>query len=164
MTRHQKKLIAKIWQLAAAMTVVCWIGSYGVCGVTRACGDCGHHGDEDDGGTHRVEPSHAHHDHGDSGTDSHHEHPQGPQSDDSDEACCASLISVTAGKDMLASTMKCMPWSPVLYLRHAAATPGLLLPANTTLFARVRLRDWFFVPELCLDPAHPSLAPPSSHL
>lgn len=157
-------------RMVAAGCIVLWLQATSHCALQHLfAGDDHHpaeagasetlaHHDHD----HAQESEAAEHAHSEAG----HSHDSEPPSNDShphdggDDACCSSLMATA---QIATPTVIVKPvFQPLNFL-------GTVFPARDSMLAasedkaerQARPRDRVFKPEVCLDPAHRSLAPPS---
>jgi len=141
MISRQPKIHAGL-RIVAAGCIVLWSLAASRCSIEHLC-CCDRHDAEAAEHAHdSEEPSH----------DSHHH-------DGGENSCCSTLV---------ATAQIAQPFifaKPILLLNF----PCTFLPVHNPMLAapenmpecQANRRDWVFTPEVCLGPAHSSLAPPS---
>ena len=134
----------------AAGALLVWVVAQALC--FAHCNFGVGHGDSEEASCHGSASTSAHHDDGDTSGPVH------PDSSGSD--VCFTLKSALVGSS---AADLVQPGSQLLYTL-APFAPSLDVRAveSITRFSRqARSRDWLLTPEVCLGPAHRSLAPPS---
>ena len=89
-----------------------------------------------------------------------HEHDGDGKRDCAENICCSTMMALlpTANPIVIANPIAQQVF--FVCLLNAGPEQGLAAP-NFEAVRQARPRDWVFTPEVCLGPAHRSLAPPS---
>ena len=156
-------------RIVAAGCIVLWLQATSHCAIEHLCGDDHHpaetaasetlahhdndHAQETEAADHAPgEASHPH----DSQQPSNDSHPH----DGSDDACCSTLMAtaqITTSFVIIKPVLQPLDiLCPVLQARDL-----MLFAPKNELARQAKPRDWVFTPQVCLDSAHRSLAPPS---
>ena len=164
---HRQPTLPLALRIIAAGCVLLWLAGVSACNLaTLFC--CDSHGDDvialtDEGPPHRKHVAATPHAHG---AEAHHSDDAEGQSHGShkheskEESCCSTLKAVVQTADRVVFSKPAFhpdPFLCVLQEAHAASLPLLENPLD----CQAKGRDWVFTPEVCLGPAHRSLAPPS---
>ena len=168
---RQLKLSATLRIVAGACAVLWFVGPL-LCGAGRISKCEGHHkvcaGQAAPTHAHDIAPAHEHeqsHDaaqahHHDDG-EAQHEHGSKDKKSCDEKICCSSMQAIvpTAKPILIANSLSQQLF--VVCLLNAAGE-NVLAASNCEPIRQAPPPDWVFTPELCLGPAHRSLAPPSS--
>ena len=167
MTSRQPNFHAGL-RIVAAGCIVLWLLASSCCSIEYLCSGDHHHAEasvsepaahHDNGDSHEAEAvEHAHgegSDSHDSEQPSHDLHPH----DGGDNSCCSTLMATAQIAQPFAIAKPVLQplnfFCPVLQTRD----PMLAAPEDKPE-RQVKRRDWVSTPEVCLGPAHRSLAPP----
>ena len=168
MISRQPKIHASL-RIVAAGCIVLWLQATSHCALEQLFGGDHHHAET---GTSEM-LAHQDSDHSPEAEGADHAHSEAshPQDlaqaphdshphDDRDNCCCSTLMATA----QLATPMVIVKpvLEPLNFLCPVLQTRGLMLTAPAdTAERQAKRRDRVFTPEVCLDPAHRSLAPPS---
>lgn len=156
-------------RIVAASCIVLWLVASSCCGIEHLFGDDHHHAEAGAAETlahhdidHSEETEAAEHRHGDAGQvhdseppsqDSHHHN-------DGEDSCCSSFQAMAQSATPFVIAKPALPPLNVLYTVHQAHDP--MVPGREDKWVlQAKPRESVFTPEVCLGPAHRSLAPPS---
>ena len=155
-------------RIVAAGCVVVWLAAVSACDLEHFL-DFGHHGASDaneHAGSHEAEADHDEADspHG-NGNQAEAHHAEGDSHDSHDhdgkgDSCCSKLkANVQMAKPF---SFNKPVFQPIPFLCVSLKAHGSVLAlSNKPSHRQAKTRDWVSTPEVCLDPAHRSLAPPS---
>lgn len=155
-------------RIVAAGCIVLWLLASSYCSVEHLLDDDHHHAEATASDSvayhdsdHSQDAEAAEHAHGesshphDSEQSSHDSHPH----DDSDDACCSTLMATAQFAPPLVIVKPIL--QPLDFLCPVLQARDLMLSVpKDELERQVKPRDWVFTPQVCLDSAHHSLAPP----
>lgn len=155
-------------RIVAAGCIILWLQATSHCAIERLFGDDHHQAEAATSGTlahdgdHSQEAEAAEHTQGEvsnSHDAAHRPHDSHPH-DGGDDACCS---TVTATAQIATPIVIVKPGLETLnFLCTDLQAHGSMLAASADTAERhAKPRDRVFTPEVCLDPAHRSLAPPS---
>lgn len=168
MTRHQPKHSTAL-RVIAASCVALWLLASSYCGIEDLLRDDHHHAEvaASESVAHHV--NYQSHDAGvelASGEASQHDSQESPPDsqphDGGGDACCSALLATAQIAMPFVIAKPILQPLNLLCMLLPARDPMVALP-EAKLERRAIDRDWVFTPEVCLGPAHLSLAPPPSH-
>ena len=158
MTRRQTQLPLAL-RIIAAGCVVLWLAGFSACNL-EALFCCDSHGTE---AVAHAAQEHSHHS---DDAEAHQSHDAEGHSHDSHKheskegSCCSTLKAVVPTAIAIVFNKQAYHPIPFLCVLLEAHVASLVLSENSPN-RQAKPRDWVFTPEVCLGPAHRSLAPPS---
>jgi hypothetical protein len=156
-------------RIVAAGCIVLWLQATSHCAIERLFGDDHHHAEagasetlaQHDSG-HSQEAKAAEHANGEA---SHPQNSEQPSHDshrhnDGDNCCCSTVMATAQIATPFVIIKPVLEPLDFLFTVLQARDPVLAAPGDK-VERQAKDRDGVFKPEVCLDPAHRSLAPPS---
>ena len=157
------------FRIVAAGCIVLWLLASSYCGIEHLFDDDHHHADA------AVSETVAHHDgdHSQEAKVAEHAHSEASESHDSEQpshdshphngggdSCCSTLMATAQLSQSFVIVKPLL--QPLHFLcRPFQARDPMLAAGEDGAERQANRRDWVFMPQLCLGPAHRSLAPPS---
>ncbi len=172
--------VSALLRIFAGTCALSWFVGIAVCGLERVHNGAGHEavcaghpahdhdtvvepgpGQAQNAETHpdaeaqqHVMDSHHHDD------EAQHEHDGGDKQDCDEQTCCSTMMALLPTTHPVVIANSISPQVFVFCLLNAGRERTISAP-NCEAARQARPRDWVLTPEVCLGPAHRSLAPPS---
>jgi hypothetical protein len=146
-------------RIIAAGCVVLWLAGISACSLEALFCCDSHEKAEAFEHRHERDAEHAHgeayqpHDAGDKSQSSH-------KDASNENSCCSTLKAVVQTMKPIAFSKPALPLITFLCVLQETHAVSVALSENLSN-RQAKPRDWVFTPEVCLGPAHRSLAPPS---